>query len=165
MALNGLASERFWDNKSECDEAEKKYYLKLSGAKGCSSGDPTFKSNLAAEIAKARQHITNSLECVDYIADMAGGAELVNKLNSLEIENKNLKKVTDDLRNLVLTLEKRVASLEGGAKASPAPAAKAAPAPAAGDDDDVDLFGSSDEEEDAEQRIIRQKGCEEVADE
>ena len=29
---------------------------------------------------------------VDYIADMAGGAELVNKLNSLEIENKNLKK-------------------------------------------------------------------------
>ena len=58
--------------------------------------------------------------------------------------------VTDDLRNLVLTLEKRVASLEGGAKASPAPAAKAAPAPAAGDDDDVDLFGSSDEEEDAD---------------
>ena len=56
--------------------------------------------------------------------------------------------VTDDLRNLVLTLEKRVASLEGGAKASPAPAAKAAPA--AGDDDDVDLFGSSDEEEDAD---------------
>jgi hypothetical protein len=33
MALNGLASEKFWDNKSECDEAEKKYYLKLSGAK------------------------------------------------------------------------------------------------------------------------------------
>jgi hypothetical protein len=29
---------------------------------------------------------------VDGIADMAGGAELVNKLNSLEIENKNLKK-------------------------------------------------------------------------
>ena len=41
-----------------------------------------------------------------------------------------------------------MASLEGGAKASPAPAAKAAPA--AGDDDDVDLFGSSDEEEDAD---------------
>ena len=29
---------------------------------------------------------------VDGIADMAGGAELVNKLNSLEVENKNLKK-------------------------------------------------------------------------
>jgi hypothetical protein len=33
MALNGLASEKFWDNKSECDDAEKRYYLKLSGAK------------------------------------------------------------------------------------------------------------------------------------
>jgi hypothetical protein len=29
---------------------------------------------------------------VDGIADMAGSAELVNKLNSLEVENKNLKK-------------------------------------------------------------------------
>lgn len=158
MALNGLASERFWDNKAECDDAERKYYLKLSGAKGCSSGGPSFKSNLAAEIAKARQHIKNSLECVDGIADMAGGAELVTKLNSLEIENKNLKKVTEDLRNLVLTLEKRVASLEGKSGGSaPAPKAAAAPAPAADDDDDVDLFGSSDEEEDADAARVREE--------
>jgi len=127
MALNGLASERFWDNKAECDDAERKYYLKLSGAK------------------------------VDGIADMAGGAELVTKLNSLEIENKNLKKVTEDLRNLVLTLEKRVASLEGKSGGS-APAPKpAAPAPAADDDDDVDLFGSSDEEEDADAARVREE--------
>jgi hypothetical protein len=52
---------------------------------------------------------------------------------------------------LVLTLEKRVASLEGKSGGSaPAPKAAAAPAPAADDDDDVDLFGSSDEEEDAD---------------
>ena len=52
---------------------------------------------------------------------------------------------------MVLTLEKRVASLEGkSGGAAPAPA-KAEPAkPAADDDDDVDLFGSDDEEEDAE---------------
>jgi len=50
----------------------------------------------------------------------------------------------------VLTLEKRVASLEGKSGGS-APAPKpAAAAPAADDDDDVDLFGSSDEEEDAD---------------
>ena len=48
-----------------------------------------------------------------------------------------------------------MASLEGGAKASPAPAAKAAPA--AGDDDDVDLFGSSDEEEDADAAKVREE--------
>ncbi len=52
---------------------------------------------------------------------------------------------------MVLTLEKRVASLEGKSGGSaPAPKAAAAPAPAADDDDDVDLFGSSDEEEDAD---------------
>merc|ERR1740137_338536 len=39
---------------------------------------------------------------------------LVKKLNSLETENKQLKKVTDDLKALVLSLEARVGSLEGG---------------------------------------------------
>merc|ERR1711909_152126 len=70
---------------------------------------------------------------------------LVKKLNALETENKQLKKVTDDLKALVLSLEARVGSLEGGK-----PAAKPAPAPAAAaeeDDDDVDLFGSEDEME------------------
>ena len=43
--------------------------------------------------------------------------------SALEIENKQLKKVTDDLKNLILKLESRVASLEGGKTASaPAPA-------------------------------------------
>ena len=57
---------------------------------------------------------------------MAGGAnaDVVKKLKDLEIENKNLKKVTDDLKSMVLKLENRVAALEkGGAKAAPAPAA------------------------------------------
>jgi hypothetical protein len=38
--------------------------------------------------------------------------------SALEIENKQLKKVTDDLKNLILKLESRVASLEGGKTAS-----------------------------------------------
>jgi len=113
---------------------------------------------LSAQIAKARQHIKNSLECVDGLVALAGGEEtnLVNKLNALEIENKQLKKVTDDLSALVLKLEARVAVLEKG---SPAPvetpkAAPVQPAPAKpaeeeeDDDEDVDLFGSDDDEED-----------------
>merc|ERR1711974_458390 len=79
---------------------------------------------------------------------------LVKKLNALEVENKQLKKVTDDLKALVLSLEARVGQLEGGKPAAKAPAkaapAKAAPAPAEEEDDDVDLFGSSDEEESEE---------------
>jgi len=59
MSLQALAQEKFWANKAECEDAEKAYYMRLSGAKGSSS-----PSSLAAEIAKARQHIKNSLECV-----------------------------------------------------------------------------------------------------
>merc|ERR1712062_854583 len=151
MSLQALAQEKFWANKAECEDAEKAYYMRLSGAKGSSS-----PSSLAAEIAQARQHIKNSLECVDGIAVMAGGAnaDVVKKLKDLEIENKNLKKVTDDLKSMVLKLENRVAALEKeGAKAAPAPAKKEE-----SEDEDVDLFGSeSEEEEDAEKDKVRQE--------
>merc|ERR1712170_152406 len=81
---------------------------------------------------------------------------LVQKLGALEVENKQLKKVTDDLKALVLSLTARVETLEGG---KPSAGAKSAPAPAAAedDDDDVDLFGSDDEEDDAEKKRITEE--------
>merc|ERR1719481_2498100 len=86
---------------------------------------------------------------------------LVKKLNDLEIENKQLKKVTDDLKALVLSLEARVGQLEGSKTSAPAAASKPAPAPAAAaeDDegDDVDLFGSDDEEESEEKKRITEE--------
>jgi elongation factor 1-delta len=87
---------------------------------------------------------------------MAGNEELLKKISTLEIENKSLKKVTDDLRNLVVKLETRVSQLEKGSTAStPAaksPAAKGEPVKVVeedDDDDDVDLFGSDSEDEEA----------------
>merc|ERR1712080_601374 len=72
---------------------------------------------------------------VDGLVSSAPSSEdmaLVKKLNALEVENKQLKKVTDDLKALVLSLEARVGQLEGSkpaGAAKPAPAAKpAAPA-------------------------------------
>merc|ERR1711892_641723 len=79
---------------------------------------------------------------------------LVTGLSSSE-EMALVKKVTDDLKALVLSLEARVGSLEGGKPA--AKAAPAAPAPAADDDDDVDLFGSDDEDEDEEKKRITEE--------
>merc|ERR1711934_1111374 len=96
---------------------------------------------------------------VDGLVSASGSSEdmaLVKKLNALEVENKQLKKVTDDLKALVLSLEARVGRLEGGKPAAKAPA-KAAPAPAEEDDDDVDLFGSSDEEESEEKKRITEE--------
>merc|ERR1712088_792403 len=96
---------------------------------------------------------------VDGLVSASGSSEdmaLVKKLNALEVENKQLKKVTDDLKALVLSLEARVGQLEGGKPAAKAPA-KAAPAPAEEEDDDVDLFGSSDEEESEEKKRITEE--------
>jgi len=156
-----LAAENIWFNKAQCDDAERSYYEKLAGAKGTSPAGSAKTPGLSDQIAKARQHIKNSLECVDSLVTLAGGDDqnLVKKLNDLEIENKQLKKVTDDLKSLVLKLESRVATLEGkgGKPAAPAPAPAAAkPAVAAAadeeeeDDDEVDLFGSDDDDEETQ---------------
>merc|ERR1712080_575916 len=153
--------ENFWANKAACDDAERAYYEKLSGCKGAQG--PDKKLGLSAQIDQARQLIKNSLECVDGLVSSATSSEdmaLVKKLNALEVENKQLKKVTDDLKALVLSLEARVGQLEGGkpaAKPAPAKPAPAAPAPAEEEDDDVDLFGSSDEEESEEKKRITEE--------
>merc|ERR1712062_645379 len=118
--------ESYWANKAACDDAERAYYEKLSGCK------------------------------VDGLVSASGSSEdmaLVKKLNALEVENKQLKKVTDDLKALVLSLEARVGQLEGG-KPAAKPTAKA---PAEEEDDDVDLFGSSDEEESEEKKRITEE--------
>merc|ERR1711971_43540 len=100
MSLAALAQEKFWENKAQCEDAEKAFHMRLSGAKAKGSSP----SSLAAEIAKARQHIKNSLECVDVIeatAAATGGAVdagVMKKLKDLELENKDLKKVTGDLK-------------------------------------------------------------------
>lgn len=107
-------------------------------------------SNLVSEIAKARQHIKSSLERVDGASNLNGAGELLDRLSSLEKDNSTLRGVVDGLQKLVISLEGRLNKLEGGATTVQAKAAPAASKPApADDDDDVDLFGS-DEEDDQE---------------
>jgi len=86
---------------------------------------------------------------------------LASKLSALEIENKTLKKVTEDLKTVISKLESRVAALEGG---KPASAPAAAPAAAAADDDDVDLFGSDSEEDDEEKARVTAERLKAYAD-
>merc|ERR1712211_170740 len=125
--------ESYWANKAACDDAERAYYEKLSGCKGPQGAGK--KMGLTEQIDQARQLIKNSLECVDGLVSASGSSEdmaLVKKLNALEVENKQLKKVTDDLKALVLSLEARVGQLEGG---KPAPA-KAPAKPASADEEE-----------------------------
>lgn len=161
-----LACEKIWD-KGTIEGAEKKYYEYLA-----QMGSFPAQCTLASEISKARQHIKNSLERMDGIAALAAspGAELLDRLSSIEKENEKMRLVIDGLNNLVIDLHARIKTLEaGGVKpasaAAPAPAAKkAAPAPAADDDDDdVDLFGSDDEDEDKAAAELREKRLAEYA--
>jgi len=153
--MSALVFENYWQNKAACDDAERAYYQKLSGCKGSVSVSPSYGS-LSDQIKRARDHIKNSLDCVDNLSSGLSASEemaLMKKLGALEVENKQLKKVTDDLKALVLSLTARVETLEGGKpKAAPAPAASAAD-----DDDDVDLFGSDEEEDDEEKKRITEE--------
>merc|ERR1712227_585331 len=126
--MSAFVLENFWANKAACDDAERAYYEKLSGSK--------VSSSLTDQIAAARKHIKNSLDSVDNLSSGLSATEemaLMKKLGALEVENKELKKVTDGLKSLVLSLQARVDKLDGG-KAE-APAAKAAPAPAEDDEE------------------------------
>merc|ERR1712027_63993 len=122
--LAALRQETFWANRSEINDAERDFYAAKSGAK------------------------------VDNLAGMTGQAnkQLTDEMKKLESENKALKKVTEDLKALVLKLEGRVEKLEkggGGGGAATTYGTKPA-AKEDDDDDDVDLFGSDDEEEESE---------------
>lgn len=163
-----LAYEQYWTDKSNYDSAETKYYEYLA-----QMGSLPAQCTLASEISKARQHIKNSLERMDGIAALAAspGAELLDRLSTVEKENEKLRSVIDGLNNLVIDLHARVKALESGSAPAPKAAApapvKKAPAPAKDededDDDDVDLFGSEDEDEDKAAAELREKRLAEYA--
>uniref|UniRef100_A0A8D9F301 Elongation factor 1-delta n=1 Tax=Cacopsylla melanoneura TaxID=428564 RepID=A0A8D9F301_9HEMI len=167
MAKSALLEQYsdIWLDKQDYLEAERIYYE----GKGSSTNKSNMKqTSLAEEVAKAQEHLKKSLKCMEGIAKCSGGDSpaLLNKIATLETENKTFKKDIQSLTDLVKKLELRLSSLEksGGTVAKPssapsAPAANAKPAsaPAAEDDDDVDLFGSDGEEESAEAARIREE--------
>lgn len=77
-------------------------------------------------------------------------------------ENLRLKKQLEDLQNQVRQLTDRVTRLESSVTGTPAPVQKTVNAKKPEDDDDVDLFGS-DDEEDAESAKVREQRLAEYA--
>uniref|UniRef100_A0A673L5G6 Elongation factor 1-delta-like n=1 Tax=Sinocyclocheilus rhinocerous TaxID=307959 RepID=A0A673L5G6_9TELE len=179
--LQGLAQENIWFDKSRYDEAERHFYEGMNGIP--QTPQERDASAILQDIAKARQNIQQSLagaktalqgskrhartqkqrerKTSQNASKSEDQSELVSRLKSLELDNKNLHKVVDDLRAVLSKLESRMAVLEK----SQAPASKtvtvtkAAPVQkpkveehngADDDDDDIDLFGSDEEDEEAE---------------
>ncbi|XP_038654510.1 eukaryotic translation elongation factor 1 delta b (guanine nucleotide exchange protein) isoform X2 [Scyliorhinus canicula] len=98
--------------------------------------------------------------------------ELCTRVTSLEKENQSLHQVVEDLRLALSKLETRLSTLEKSSTSPkpvvcpPAPDNKPStkqPEAAEDEDDDIDLFGSSDEEESAEKERIREERLREYA--
>ncbi len=102
-----------------------------------------------------------SAKCQNIKSDVSGGdsvkvGDLVNRLKTVEEENKHLRSVIEQLENRLKKLE-----VGGGNQSSAVskPAAAPAPAPAkpAADDDDFDLFDDDDEDSDEKKRLTEER--------
>lgn len=142
--------QSFWTDKMRYDEAEAKYQeYQVKGAPSFAGGSG---SSLVSEIAKAREQIKLSLSNSDLSTIGGSDASVVAQIQTLQAENRELRKVTDDLAALVKRLDSRVATLEGGSAQTPAketvekPVGKQEEAPE-DEDEDFELFGDDDEDE------------------
>ncbi|XP_011687585.1 PREDICTED: elongation factor 1-delta-like isoform X2 [Wasmannia auropunctata] len=133
--------------------------------------------SLANEVAKARQHIKQSLQCMDDIAAIADvtNQDVTTRVINLEKENQIMRHILQSLKNDIAqltqqvksigSLERRVEMLE-----QRLPYIAICPAKPEGsvqeqkqskekcdDDEDIDLFGSDSEGEDTEAAKIREE--------
>ncbi|MBN3285210.1 EF1D factor, partial [Polyodon spathula] len=209
MSAEHLAQENIWFDKYRYDDAERRYYEQLNGpisatpAGRTQTAQENGANTILQDIARARENIQKSLAGLKttlhptgtpsvsakrprHSAQSSAGctageqSELVSRISSLELENRSLYSVVEDLRLAISKLETRVSQLEKSpAGGRPTLAAAAAPCTkyemtcqslqvevkkeeVEDDDDDIDLFGS-DEEEDAEAARIREERLQQYA--
>ncbi|XP_050001008.1 elongation factor 1-delta isoform X4 [Alexandromys fortis] len=160
MAANFLVHEKIWFDKFKYDDAERKFYEQMNGPVAAGSRQ---SSGPGASSGPAGDH-----------------SELIVRIASLEVENQNLRGVVQDLQQAISKLEARVSTLE---KSSPThratapqtqhvspmrqvePPTKKAATPAEDDEDnDIDLFGSDEEEEDKEAARLREERLRQYAE-
>jgi len=125
-------------------DAEERYYRQLEGRTSCASDS-------------GKSSAVEGMHSLTLSDGTHSDAALVARVEQLEKQNTKMGSEMTDLRRLVEKLEQQVKSLSGGASV---PSSKPAPAAAAkkggSDDEDIDLFGS-DEEEDAEKEKLKEE--------
>jgi len=164
-----LDSLAFTIDSIKYSEAERRYYEHLNGvgARGAASAaneQEATQFSLSQQIAKAREQIQSSLkQPLKPSSNPSTGGVNPDDAEMRE-ENARLKKNIEDLQNQVQQLTDRVSKLEAtvGTKSDSKPAPPQSAGDKAEEDDDVDLFGS-DEEEDAEAEKIREQRLAEYA--
>ncbi|XP_078087063.1 eukaryotic translation elongation factor 1 delta b (guanine nucleotide exchange protein) isoform X36 [Mustelus asterias] len=165
MAVNVLTEEKIWFDKHKYDDAEMQYYMGLNSPVTTKIQNPP-----AMQVTSLRANVVTKLPCKSAV--QGADIELCTRVTSLEKENQNLHQVVADLRLALSKLETRLSTLEK-TSTSPKPAI-CPPAPCnkpitkqsvaeEDGDDDIDLFGSSDDEETAEKERIREERLREYA--
>lgn len=184
MATNFLVHEKIWFDKFKYDDAERKFYEQMNGPVAGASCQENGASVILRDIARARENIQKSLAGSSGPGASSGPggdhSDLVVRIASLEVENQNLRSVVQDLQQAISRLEVRLSTLE---KSSPIihratapqtqhvspmrqvePPTKKVATPAEDDEDnDIDLFGS-DEEEDKEAARLREERLKQYAE-
>ncbi|XP_058879022.1 elongation factor 1-delta isoform X4 [Acipenser ruthenus] len=177
MSAEHLAEENIWFDKYRYDDAERRYYEQMNGPVSSTPAGRTQTAQLKTTLhptgapsvsAKGPRHSARSS-----VGCTAGEqSELVSRINSLELENRSLYSVVEDLRLAISKLETRVSQLEKSPAGGRPTLAAAAPCTKVevkkeevedDDDDDIDLFGSDDEEEDADAARIREERLQQYA--
>lgn len=184
MATNFLMHEKIWFDKFKYDDAERRFYEQMNGPVTAGSRQENGASVILRDIARARENIQKSLAGSSGPGASSGPggdhSDLIVRIASLEVENQNLRGVVQDLQQAISKLEVRLNTLE---KSSPShratapqtqhvspmrqvePPAKKGATPAEDDEDnDIDLFGSDEEEEDKEAARLREERLRQYAE-
>ncbi|KAL9962651.1 hypothetical protein ACROYT_G031772 [Oculina patagonica] len=145
-----MLHESIWTDRPKYEQAEAHHQRFIAGTVSAHGGKKASSFSPVQEIAKARKKIQESLSTAPSSTQTVAGGD--NRVTALEEENRQLKKVTEELRAALQKLTLRVDQLEKGNKAQPTAQSSAKKeTKAEKDDDDFDLFGSDDEEEEEEE--------------
>jgi len=161
-----------WLDKYKYDDAERLYHEKVDGAPGS-----PLKSRLVQEIAKAREQIKTSLECVDDVVASLSSSTSSPKYTPVSASQLDaFAKKLDELTRTVSKIDARLSKLEKQCsgqqgsrttsetrKASESRSSVKEEVKEEEDDDDVDLFGSESEEDEEAAKVKEQRLAEYAA--
>jgi len=125
----------------------------------CGSGESVSQGKLAAEISAARKKIQDALKEPNAAQTSSTSGDLsaiTKRVDVLEKENKDVRHELKELKHIVEKLQSTIDTLSKSSNVEPAKSASVAPKKVEAEDE-IDLFGSDDEEESEEQVKIREE--------
>jgi len=156
MAAQNLTLDSFWVDKPKYDEAESKYYERLSNV---------TLTPLADEVAKARQRLNEIRQNVEdpssgfsqSAVDVGMGKFLEQKVSQVQDVLTKLQEQLNAIDGRLVAIELRIGCAAVECKKATTECKKPAAAPSKETEDDVDLFGSESEDDEAVAKVKEER--------